>query len=83
MTPLEAMSQKCPVLISNKSVLSEINKQAAYYFNPDDVKQIKNSMSKLLINSKLRNKLIIRGNNHFKKFTWKKTIDQTLEIIDI
>ena len=83
LTSLEAMSQKCPVLISNKSAISEINKQAAYYFNPDDIKQIKDSMNKLLINSKLRNKLITRGNNHFKNFTWKKTIDQTLEIIDI
>tara|TARA_Y100000389_G_scaffold120331_1_gene117586 strand:- start:1998 stop:3116 length:1119 start_codon:yes stop_codon:yes gene_type:complete len=82
LTSLEAMSQKCPVLISNKSALPEINKDAALYFNPNNVIQIRGLMHKLLTNPKLRQNLIKRGSLHFKKFCWKKTIDKTINILE-
>ncbi|MDC1278972.1 glycosyltransferase [Candidatus Pelagibacter ubique] len=83
LTSLEAMSQKCPVLISNKSALPEINKDAALYFNPDNIIQIKDLMHKLLTNSKLRKMLVNRGDIHSKKFTWKKTLEKTISILDV
>ena len=83
LTSLEAMSQKCPVLISNKSALPEINKDAALYFNPDNIIQIKDLMHKLLTNSKLRKTLVKKGDIHSKKFTWKKTLDKTISILDV
>ena len=82
MTSLEAMSQKCPVLISNKSAIPEINEDAVLYFNPNNIIQIKGLMHKLLNNIKLRQKLVNKGNLHFKKFCWKKTIDKTINILE-
>ena len=46
LTSLEAMSQGCPVLVSNRSALPEINSNAADYFNPDDENEIKDVMKK-------------------------------------
>ena len=83
LTSLEAMSQGCPVLISNKSAIPEVNGNAAEYFDPDDVAQIKKNMEKIISNYNLRNDLIIKGNIHFKKFSWKKTLQETIQILDI
>ena len=82
LTSLEAMSQKCPVLISNKSAIPEVNADAALYFNPNNIVQMKDLMHRLLTNTKLRKKLVNSGNLHFKKFCWKKTIDKTINILE-
>jgi len=81
LTPLEAMSQGCPVLISNTSALPEINDKAADYFNPDDISEIKNKMQKNLTDINFRSNLIKTGNFHFKKFNWKNNISKTLSVI--
>ena len=83
LTSLEAMSQNCPVLLSNNSALPEINLEGAEYFDPDDQSQIKESMHKILANEKFRINLIKRGNKHFKKFNWEKTVLETTEILKI
>ena len=83
LTSLEAMSQNCPVLLSNNSALPEINLDAAEYFDPDDQNQIKESMYKLLVNKDLRKNLISRGSKHFKKFSWEKTVLETTRVLKI
>ena len=80
-TTLEAMSQNCPVIISKRSSLPEINSSAALYFNPDDEVEIKNQMNKIFFEKKLSSELVIKGNAHFKKFTWENTVKKTLEVI--
>ena len=82
LTSLEAMSQNCPVILSNKSSLKEINSNAAEYFNPDDEIQIEESMNKLLVDNNYRNNLIERAKNHYKKFSWKKTVFETLKVLN-
>ncbi|MBD1134947.1 glycosyltransferase family 4 protein [Pelagibacterales bacterium SAG-MED47] len=83
LTSLEAMSQNCPVLISNRSALPEINSKAAEYFDPDDQNQIEELMNNILLNKSFREDLINRGNNHFKKFSWEKTVLETTKILNI
>ena len=83
LTSLEAMSQGCPVLISNKSAMPEINGDAAKYFDPDDILQIKRSMNEVISNYDYRKNLIVNGNIHFKKFSWRKTLKETIQILDI
>ena len=83
LTSLEAMSQKCPVLISNRSALPEINGEAAKYFDPDNHNQIKESMKKILSDDNYRNDIISKGSIHFKKFSWDKTVKETIKILDI
>ena len=83
LTSLEAMSQGCPILISNKSALPEINRDAAEYFDPDDINQILSGMDKILFNQDLRVNLIKKGNKHFKRFNWVKTVNETIKILNI
>jgi glycosyltransferase involved in cell wall biosynthesis len=83
LTSLEAMSQGCPILISNKSALPEINRNAAEYFDPDDINQILSGMDKILFNQDLRINLIKKGNEHFKRFNWVKTVNETIKILNI
>ena len=82
LTSLEAMSQGCPVIISNRSALTEINSDAAEYFNPDDEVEIKDSMHKILFEENFRNKIIKKAKIHCKKFNWKKTVSRTLKILN-
>jgi glycosyltransferase involved in cell wall biosynthesis len=82
LTSLEAMSQSCPVVISNRSAIPEINGSAAEYFDPDNISEIKECMSKVLFNSDYKLDLIDKGNNHIKKFDWEKTVKDTIKILN-
>ena len=82
LTSLEAMSQKTPVVISNKSSLPEINGNAAIYFDPDDVIEIANSLKMTLIDNSLRQKLIEEGIAQLKKYNSKDNIKKTIRIIE-
>ena len=83
LTSLEAMSQKCPVLISNKSALPEINLNSALYFDPDKIDEIRYLISNVLKKNDLRKKLIKKGLNHSQKFTWNITLNKTKKILNI
>ena len=82
LTSLEAMSQKIPVAISNKSALPEINGNAAIYFDPDDVNEITNSLKMILLDNSLRQKLIEKGIAQLKKYNSKDNIKKTISIIE-
>ena len=82
LTSLEAMTQRCPVIISNKSALMEINSNAAEYFNPDDENEIKDSMYKILFDVKYKDDLIEKSQIHYKKFSWEQTVSKTLKILN-
>ena len=77
------MTQGCPVIISNNSALPEINNSAAEYFDPDNIDQIKESMNKVLLNKNYRLELINKGKIHCKKFSWEKTVSETIKILKI
>jgi glycosyltransferase involved in cell wall biosynthesis len=82
LTSLEAMSQSTPVVISNASALPEINKKAAQYFNPDDIKDIKNKLKKVILDKKLRVKLVNNGIELLKKYNVSKCVKKTFNIIE-
>ena len=81
LTTLEAMSNKCNVLISNHSSLPEINSDAADYFDPDNIKNIEKKIKFNLFNKQQRKKLIRNSIKRVKIFKWRKTVSQTLEFI--
>jgi len=82
LTSLEAMSQKTPVVISNKSSLPEINGNAAIYFDPDDINEIVNSLKTVLTDKSLREKLIEEGIAQLDKYNSKDNIKKTISIIE-
>ena len=81
LTSLEAMSQGCPVIISNRSALTEINSDAVEYFNPDNENDIKDSMYKILFDESYKNKIIEKSKIHYKKFNWEETVSKTVKIL--
>ncbi len=81
LTSLEAMSQDCPVLISDSSALREINSNASVYFNPDNEVEIKDCMNRILNDVDYREKIVNLGKIHSKKFRWDKTLKETLKIL--
>jgi glycosyltransferase involved in cell wall biosynthesis len=83
LTSLEAMSQGCPVMISNCSALPEINDKGATYFDPNNDLEIKEIMSKILLEPGFRNDLITAGRIQYKKYTWENTVKESLKILNI
>ena len=81
LTSLEAMSQRTPVIISNKSALPEINGKAAMYFNPDNIEEINDTFKRVLFDRKLQLKLIQKGLKLLNKYNNNKNIKKTINII--
>lgn len=79
---LEAMRYGCPVITSSVSSLPEAGGDAAQYFEPEDVDDIKKSIEKVLTDRSLREKMIERGREHYKKFTWEKAAKEVLSAIE-
>lgn len=78
---LEAMKYGCPVITSNVSSLPEAGGDAALYFNPLDVSDIKNKIEQVLEDKELKRQMIEKGYEQVKKFSWEKTARKTLEVL--
>ena len=78
---LESMRRNCPVILSNYKTFKEINKNAALYFQQNNIKQLSDCIKFLLKSKSKRNSLIKRGKIVTRQYTWKKTLNETLKII--
>ena len=78
---LEAMKYGCPVIASNISSLPEAGGDAALYVDPLSVDDIAKSMNTLVNDKSLREKLVRRGYQQVKKFSWEATAKQTLSVL--
>lgn len=72
LTPVEAMSQGCPVLISNISSHVEICGKAAVYFDPKNENELSDKLNFLINSSKSRIKMRFIGYKTIQKYTWDK-----------
>ena len=82
LTSLEAMTYGCNVLISNKSSLPEINNDAADYFDPDNIENIKKKIKINLEDKTHIDKLKENAKKRLKLFNWQNTVSETLNIIE-
>jgi len=78
---LEAMSYGIPVICSNTSSLPEVAGGAALLINPNNPKEIAEAMNKVFSDDALRKKMIEKGFENIKKFSWKKCARETMEIL--
>lgn len=78
---LEAMNFDCPVISSYSSSLPEIAGDAAIYFDPKNPFDLVEKLKLLKEDLKLKKDLIKKGKNRIKEFSWKKTAEQTLNLI--
>jgi glycosyltransferase involved in cell wall biosynthesis len=80
--PLEAMACECPVIISSIPSLMEVCGDAAYQVDPYDVDDIANGMHKIATEEKLRKFLIGEASKRVTMFTWEKSAQQLLDILN-
>lgn len=74
---LEAMVYKVPVVSSNATCLPEIYQKAAVYFDPENLEDMAQAMSKVADSEKLRAKLIATGQKRLGDFSWHTMAKQT------
>ena len=79
--PLEAISCNCPIIVSDIPVLKEVYGDSALYIDPYSIDDIMNKISKLLNDSKLREKKIRLAVTQSQKYSWKKSAIKIMDLI--
>jgi len=77
--PLEAMACGTPVVCSHVSSLPEVVGEAAEVVNPENVFDIARGMREVLVNQELLTRLIDRGLEQARQFSWERTAQQVLD----
>jgi glycosyltransferase involved in cell wall biosynthesis len=77
---LEAFAAGCPAILSNTSSLLEIGGEAAIYFDPYSIQNMRSTIEKVLTSPSLQEQLSCKGKNQIKKFSWEKTANQTYNV---
>jgi glycosyltransferase involved in cell wall biosynthesis len=77
---LEAFAAKCPIVLSNTSCFPEIAANAAVYFDPYNIDDIKEKVEEVLLNDKLKQELVLRGSKRLEYFTWENATKETVKL---
>jgi len=77
---LEAMANGCPVACSNTSSLPEVGGDAAYYYSPDDVDSIRDTIESAVSDIRTLRVKIQDGYQRAKSFSWQETAGKTIKI---
>lgn len=77
---LEAMGYGAPVASSNATCLPEVYGEAAHYFDPKDVDDMARAINDILTDKNLRDKLVKKGYEQVKKYSWHTMAKQTHQI---
>lgn len=80
LTLLEAVKSGCPVVCSNIEVFKETLKNSCIFVNPKNIKHIQTGIEKVLKSKSLQKKLLKRGNQKVKRFSWKNCAENTVKI---
>lgn len=79
---LDALQRGIPVLTSNRGSLREVAEGAAAIVNPESVESIAEGLQSLLANAPLRAELREKGIQRAAVYSWRRTVDVLLGIID-
>jgi glycosyltransferase involved in cell wall biosynthesis len=80
---LEAMASSVPVICSNRSSLPEIGGDAILTFDPEMHADIASKMIQVINSEDLRNRMIEKGLERVRLFSWKRHADIIMELGDI
>jgi len=78
--PLEAMKCGTPVVVGNRTSLPEVVGDAGMLVDPFDTRALATALEHLIENSDFRKQLRVKGLEQARKFDWRETARQTLEV---
>ena len=79
---LEAMACGTPLLASNVSSIPEVVGSAALLFDPYNINEMASVIDRVLTNKDLRQKLVQRGFERIKKYSWENTAKEILGVFE-
>lgn len=79
---LESFSCGCPLLSSNTSSFPEVIGDAGVMFDPYDEAAMAETISKVLADAEMRQRMVDRGLARAKEFSWDKTAQNTREVYE-
>jgi glycosyltransferase involved in cell wall biosynthesis len=77
---LEAFASNCPAVLSNTSSLLEIGSDAAVYFDPYSIDDMRMQIERVITSTTLQNELVKKGKERLKQFSWEKCAKETMEV---
>jgi glycosyltransferase involved in cell wall biosynthesis len=77
---LEAFAAGCPAVLANTSSLPEIGGNAALYFDPYSIEDMRFAIEKVITSPSIQSELINRGKEQIKKYSWKKCAEKTIKV---
>jgi glycosyltransferase involved in cell wall biosynthesis len=78
---LEAFALGVPVATSNVSSMPEVAGEAAVYFDPHNITEIKTAIKNVLSDKSLAEGLRQKGTERLKNFSWQKCAQETLKTL--
>ena len=78
---LEAMACGTPVVASNITSMPEVVGDAGLMFDPYDVEEMCKRIYRILSNEERRNKLIAKGKQRVREFSWEKTAMEVVNVL--
>ncbi|MEX2013172.1 MAG: glycosyltransferase family 1 protein [Candidatus Levyibacteriota bacterium] len=79
---LEAMSCGCPVVTSKEGSIPEVAGDAALYVDAYDKASITEGIKEVFNSESLRKELSEKGLKQARKFSWKKTAEETVKVYE-
>jgi len=80
--PLEAMASGTPVITSDASSLPEVVGEAGLMVEATDVEALAEAMKRVLEDNVLRERMIARGLEQARKFTWQRAAAKLLSLYE-
>ena len=81
MPVLEAMAAGIPVACSDIPPLREVAGAAALFFDPLQEDAIESAIERVMTDAPLREQLATDGRERAREFTWRRSAEQTLEVL--
>ena len=78
---LEAFASGVPVVIADNPALVEVGGNAVKAFKSKDHEDLSSALQKVLNDSTIREKMIRKGFERAKQFSWKKCAEETVEVL--